>query len=226
MSLMVVASSSSFYYSDLLFWDIDILDTHYGIDKVFLLLHCSNQIRKMRKKEKVSGPKKNHNYISYSDIKIRYRWNRGSGPLISLDHVRIRRPIESSCSWMLYRNFSLFLSSTEKGSFRVTRAISLFFFHFYSFCYGNAMQEVGKKVVFNDEKSFFLCYVKLMKTRYLKVGNVRRRLSVSDGKIPTVGISLKAQTERINGLLEGYLSHFSANQKDWSCWMLLSAAIT
>lgn len=103
---------------------------------------------------------------------------------------------------------------------------SLFFFHFDSFCYGNAMQEVGKKVVFNDEKSFFLCYVKLMKTRYLKVGNVRRRLSVSDGKIPTVGISLKAQTERINGLLEGYLRHFSANQKDWSCWMLLSAAIT
>ena len=95
-----------------------------------------------------------------------------------------------------------------------------------SFCYGNAMQEVGKKVVFNDEKSFFLCYVKLMKTRYLKVGNVRRRLPVSDGKIPTVGISLKAQTERINGLLEGYLRHFSANQKDWSCWMLLSAAIT
>ena len=88
------------------------------------------------------------------------------------------------------------------------------------------MQEVGKKVVFNDEKSFFLCYVKLMKTRYLKVGNVRRRLSVCDGKIATVGISLKAQTERINGLLEGYLRHFSANQKDWSCWMLLSAAIT
>ena len=38
-----------------------------------------------------------------------------------------------------------------------------------------------------------------------------------DGQIPTVGISLKAQTERINGLLEGYLRHFSANQKDWSC---------
>ena len=75
-------------------------------------------------------------------------------------------------------------------------------------------------------KRAFLCYVKLMKTRYLKVGNVRRRLPVSDGKIPTVGISLKAQTERINGLLEGYLRHFSANQKNWSCWMLLSAAIT
>ena len=34
-------------------------------------------------------------------------------------------------------------------------------------------------------KRAFLCYVKLMKTRYLSVGNVRRRLSVSDGKIPT-----------------------------------------
>lgn len=76
------------------------------------------------------------------------------------------------------------------------------------------------------KRAFFLCYVKFMKTRYLKVGNIRRRLSVSDYQIPTVGISLKAQTERINGLLEGYLRHFSANQKDWSCWMLLSAAIT
>lgn len=57
-----------------------------------------------------------------------------------------------------------------------------------------------------------------MKTR--NVGNLRRQLSVSDGQIPTVGIS---QTERINGLLEGCLSHFSANQKDWR---LLSAAIT
>ena len=28
-----------------------------------------------------------------------------------------------------------------------------------------------------------------------------------DGQIPTVGISLKAQTEIINGLLEGYLRH-------------------
>lgn len=114
------------------------------IDKVFLLLHCSNQIRKMRKKSKVSGPELNHDYISYSDIKIRYRWNRGSGPLISLDHVGIRRTIESSCSWMLHRNPSLFPSSTEKGSFRVTR---VFHFHFFSFCYGNAMQEVGNLVV-------------------------------------------------------------------------------
>jgi len=115
---------------------------------------------------KVSGPELNHDYISYSDIKIRYRGNRGSGPLISLDHVWIRRPIESSCSWMLHRNPSLFLSSTEKGSFRVTRAIYLFFFR-----YGNAMQEVS-------EIGLFL----MMKTRYFKVGNVRRRLSVSDGK--------------------------------------------
>ena len=33
-------------------------------------------------------------------------------------------------------------------------------------------------------------------------------------KIPAVGISLKAQTERINGLLEGYLRHLSANQPE------------
>lgn len=155
----------------------------------------------------------NHDYISYSDIKIRYRWNRGSGPLISLDHVRIRRPIESSCSWMLHRNPSLFLSSTEKGSFRITRSISLSFF--FSFSYGNAMQKRSRKPgCFWWWKALFLCYVKLMKTRYLKVGNVRRRLSVSDGKIPMVGISLKAQTERINGLFGGYLRHFSANKPE------------
>ena len=41
-----------------------------------------------RNQSKVSGPELNHDYISYSDIQIRYRWNRGSGPLISLDHVR------------------------------------------------------------------------------------------------------------------------------------------
>lgn len=155
----------------------------------------------------------NHDYISYSDIKIRYRWNRGSGPLISLDHVRIRRPIESSCSWMLHRNPSLFLSSTEKGSFRITRSIYLSFF--FSFRYGNAMQKRSRKRgCFWWWKALFLCYVKLMKTRYLKVGNVRRRLSVSDGKIPMVGISLKAQTERINGLFGGYLRHFSANKPE------------
>ena len=45
------------------------------------------------------------------------------------------------------------------------------------------LMQVGNQVLSYDEN--FLCYVKLMKTRYLKVGNVRRRLSVSDGKIPT-----------------------------------------
>ena len=74
------------------------------------------------------------------------------------------------------------------------------------------------------KRAFILCDIFFENP--IKVGNLRRRLSVFDGQIPTVGISLKAQTERINGLLEGYLSHFSANQKDWSCWMLLSAAIT
>jgi len=55
--------------------------------------------------------------------------------------VREGRPIESSCSWMLHRNPSLFLSSIEKGSF------------FFSL--GNAMQEVGNQVVSDDEKSYY-----------------------------------------------------------------------
>lgn len=138
-----------------MFWDIDIQDILLWIAKVFLLLHCSNQIRKMRNQSKVSGSELNHDYISYSDIKIQYRWNRGSGPFLSLDHVRIRRPIESSCSWMLHQNPSLFLSSTEKGSFQVTRAIFLFLMNF-SCRYGNAMQEAGNQVVSDDEKSFYV----------------------------------------------------------------------
>lgn len=147
-----------FHYSYFMSWDIDILDTLLWIAKVFLLLHCSNQIRKMRNQSKVSGPELNHDYISYSDIKIQYRWNRGSGPFLSLDHARIRRPIESACSWMLHRNPSLFLSSTEKGSFRVTRAISIFFLMNFSFRYGNAMQEVANQVVSDDEKSFYVMW--------------------------------------------------------------------
>lgn len=145
---------------------------------------------------KVSGPELNHDYISYSDIQIRYRWNRGSGPFISLDHVWIRRPIESSCSWMLHRNPSLFLSSTEKGSFRVTRAIYLFFFvmvmqckrSWKSGCFWWWKPDILRSVMLEDD------------CRYLMVS-----------KIPMVGISLKAQTD-INGLLEGYLRHFSASK--------------
>jgi len=57
---------------------------------------------------------------------------------------------------MLHRNPSLFLSSTEKGSFKITRAISLFFLIHFHFRYGNAMQEVGNQVVSDDEKSFFM----------------------------------------------------------------------
>jgi len=76
-----------------------------------------------------------------------YRW-------ICLLEVREGRPSESSCPWMLHRNPSLFLSSIEKGSFRITRAISLFIIHF-SFRYGNAMQEVGNQVVSDDEKSYY-----------------------------------------------------------------------
>lgn len=57
---------------------------------------------------------------------------------------------------MLHRNPSLFLSPTEKGSFRVTREISLFFLINFNFRYGNAMQEVGNQVLSNDEKSFYV----------------------------------------------------------------------
>ncbi|KAL3516766.1 hypothetical protein ACH5RR_023668 [Cinchona calisaya] len=46
---------------------------------------------------------------------------------------------------------------------------------------GNPEERVGNQVLSDDEKSFYL----LMKTR--NVGNVRRRLSVSDGQIPMVG---------------------------------------
>lgn len=54
---------------------------------------------------------------------------------------------------MLYRNLSLFLSSTDKASFRITRAI---YFLNVRFRYGNAMQEVGNQVVSDDEKNFYL----------------------------------------------------------------------
>jgi len=56
---------------------------------------------------------------------------------------------------MLHQNPSLFLSSTEKGSFQVTRAIFLFLMNF-SCRYGNAMQEAGNQVVSDDEKSFYV----------------------------------------------------------------------
>jgi hypothetical protein len=73
----------------------------------------------------------NHDYISYSDTKtdskIRYKWNCGSRSVISLDHTTYCGSVESSCSWVLHRNIhrnkSLFIFSTEKRSFWVTRAI-------------------------------------------------------------------------------------------------------
>lgn len=166
----------------------------------------------MRNQSKVSGPELNHDYISYSDIKIQYRWNRGNGPLISLDHVRIRRPVESSCSWMLHKK-KIAIPFPHRERFIPSHKSNLSFF------YGNAMQEVGNQVVSDDEKSFYFMW-NLWKPEIGKSAMLED--DCRDGQIPTVGISLKAQTERINGLLEGYLRHFSANQKDWSCWILLS----
>lgn len=133
-----------------MFWGIDIQPL-FIMNRLFLLLHCSNQIRKMRNQSKVSGPELNHYYISYSDIQIQYRWNRGNGPLISLDHVRIRRPVESSCSWMLHKKNRYSFPPPRKVHSKSTRAIFLFF-------YGNAMQEVGNLVVSDDEK-FLLCEI-------------------------------------------------------------------
>lgn len=87
------------------------------------------------------------------------------------------------------------------------------------------MQEVGNQVVSDDEKSFYFMW-NLWKPEIGKSAMAMLKDDCRDGQIPTVGISLKAQTERINGLLEGYLRHFSANQKDWSCWILLSTTTT
>ena len=162
----------------------------------------------MRNQSKVSGPELNHDYISYSDIKIQYRWNRGNGPLISLDHVWIRRPIESSCSWMLHKKKAIpfphrerFIPSHKSYLFFMVMQckrseIRLFLMMKRAFMWNLWKPEIGKSAMLEDD--------------------------CRDGQIPTVGISLKAQTERINGLLEGYLRHFSANQKDWSCWILFS----
>ena len=148
-----------FHYSYLLSWDIDIRYTPLWIAKVFLLLHCSNQIRKMINQSKVSGPELNHDYISYSDIKIRYRWNRGSGPLISLDHARIRRPIESSCSWML-DGYSLFLSLVGWVSFRVTRAIFFFFNdRFYLFVMVMQCKRSEIRLFLMMKRAFMLCEI-------------------------------------------------------------------
>ncbi|EXB29457.1 hypothetical protein L484_022128 [Morus notabilis] len=51
------------------------------------------------------------------------------------------------------------------------------------------------------------------------------RLTTGDIRVTSSALVCTRMRE-LNGLLGGYLRHFSANQKDWSCWMLLSAAIT
>ena len=155
-----VYSSSSFIIHLLCpSWDIDILDTPFYYESPKSSYFSIVTIRSEKWEINQDGPELNHDYISYSDIKrLNIDEIRGSGPFISLDHVRIRRPIESAFSWMLYRNPPLFLSSTDKGSSRVTSAISFFFFILFSFRYGNAMQEVGNLVVSDDEKSFYLMW--------------------------------------------------------------------
>ena len=206
-------------------WDIDIRHTPFYYESPKSSYFSIVTIRSEKWERKKNGPELNHDYISYSDIK---RFNidliRGSGPLISLDHVRIRRPIESAFSWMLYRNPSLFLSSTDKGSSRVTRAISFFFSFFFLFVM--VMQCKRSEIwLFLMMKRAFIVMWNLWKPEMsVMLEDDLRHLMVRC--LRSVYLCLKAQTERINGLLEGYLSHFSANQKDLRCWMLLSPAIT
>lgn len=146
-------------------WGIDILDIPLWIAKVLLFIHCSNQIRKMINQSKVSGPKWNHDYLSYSDMLIQYRWNRGRRPLISLDHARIRRlssfPSLPGCSIGIHR----YSFPPPRKVHSESQEQSLFFF---SYRYGNAMQEVGNQVVSDDEKSFFYVMSNLWKPDILR----------------------------------------------------------
>ena len=91
--------------------------------KVFLLLHCFYQTQhQILNQEKVSGPNPlNDDYIGYSDIKIRYRWNCTSGFFYFLRPrksgiCRYFRFNESSSYWMLHGNKSIFFSATYKIS--------------------------------------------------------------------------------------------------------------
>jgi hypothetical protein len=93
--------------------------------KVFLLLHCFYQTQhQILNQEKVSGPNPlNDDYIGYSDIKIRYRWNCTSGFFYFLRPrksgiCRYFRFNESSSYWMLHGNKSIFFSATYKSLFR------------------------------------------------------------------------------------------------------------
>lgn len=141
-------------------WDIDILDTPFYYESPKSSYFSIVTIRSEKWEINQNGPELNHDYISYSDIK---RFNidliRGSGPLISLDHVRIRRPIESAFSWMLYRNPSLFLSSTDKGSSRVTRAISFFFEFFFLFVMVMQCKRSEIRLFLMMKRAFILCEI-------------------------------------------------------------------
>jgi len=201
-----------FHYSYFLFWGIDIQPL-FIMNRQSLPPSPLFQSDPKNEKSIKSGPELNHYYISYSDIKIKYRWNRGNGPLISLDHVRIRRPVESSCSWMLHKKNSYSFPPPRKVHSK-SQEQSFFFFM--------VMQCKRSEIrLFLMMKSFF--YVKFLKTRNLKVGNVRRRLSWwSD----TYGRYIFESSDRENKRTpRRLLKALSANQKDWSCWILLSTTI-
>ena len=156
-----------FHYSYFMSWDIYILDSLLWIAKVFLLLHCSNQIRKMRKKSKVSGPELNHDYISYSDIK---RFNIDEiveadlwFPWTTQEFVVRLNLLVPGCSIGIHRYSFPPLNYRGKVHSESQEQSLFFFWMIFSFRYGNAMQEVGNQVVSDDEKSFYLMCTKFPK---------------------------------------------------------------
>ena len=147
-----------FHYSYFMSWDIDILDSLLWIAKVFLLLHCSNQIRKTRKKSKVSGPELNHDYISYSDIK-RFKIDEIVEadlwfPWTTQEFVVRLNLLVPGCSIGIHR----YSFPPPRKVHSESQEQSPFFCMIFSFRYGNAMQEVGNQVVSDDEKSFYLMW--------------------------------------------------------------------
>lgn len=61
------------HYSYFMSWYIDIKYTHSESPESSYFSIVPIRSRKMKNQSKVSGPELNHDYISYSDIKIRYR---------------------------------------------------------------------------------------------------------------------------------------------------------
>lgn len=94
----------------------------------------------------------------------------------------------------------------------------------FSYRYGNAMQEVGNKVVSNDE-AFMLCEIYENPIFYLKVGNVRRHRYLTIRYLWSVYYIFESSDGENKRTPRGLLKALFY-KPEWSYWMLLSAAIT